>query len=372
MRYLSFPILALFLSASPVAAADKPINLDDLFKALRERVQEEAKPLREPKPKAAADVQDAASMRIISWNIQTWGSSVNPKRQDGYRAILDHMFSENRTARVLSVQELAHEAGAKNFESLLPGGADRWNLSFQDSTDSQDNGFYTQKDVGVDCDRLLFSKGGTPVEPDKEKSLHPARVAHMHVGKLDFTIVTLHLTYEDGNADASRRELRAILDWLTEYYKDPKNDPDVILSGDFNLPTRKGKEQSTRGSEGNWHPVEDIIEEYPLFREEKDKQGRRRAKKTQLIALVDERTSRQKGEPANNYDHFIMSGDLWDEEYVLGSAGPMPANFLHGVEKKLEVYISDHYPISAQFRTSGKGNNRRAVRRDGNGACLAP
>ncbi len=357
---LLLPILA--------AAQDAP-DLDEIYKGLRREVAEQARPLTEPRPVSPAGAKDPLT-RIVSWNIQTWGSNVKEGRRQAYQAILGHMFSEGRSAQVLAVQEVAHAAGAENFTGLLPGGADRWNLSFEDSKDSQDNGFYTLKGVEVDCDRLLFLGTGTAgEEADKGRSLHPARMAHVRVGDFDFTIITLHLTYQDGDADASKRELKEILKWLEGYFATKGHDPDVILVGDFNLPTRRGKSLSNRASEGGWMPVEDILEEHPLFRRELDRQGRRKAKATELTAFVDELTSRHQGEPANNYDHFIVSGDLLDEEFIQGSAGPIPANFLHAVEKEKGVYVSDHYPISAGFRTGGKGNNGRKIKRDGLLAC---
>jgi hypothetical protein len=49
------------------------------------------------------------------------------------------------------------------------------------------------------------------------------------------------LTFKEGNAAESKREMKNVLDWLDVYLKNPKNDPDVIIAGDFNLASDEGK-----------------------------------------------------------------------------------------------------------------------------------
>lgn len=300
--------------------------------------------------------------RIISWNIQTFGRKVNPKRLAAYREILGHMFSTNRSAKIIAVQELSNAHGAAKFSELLPGGGERWNLSFQDTNDSMDNGFFSQKEVKIACEGFLFAKpdrdDGDRYVRNPRKALHPVRYAYMSIGDFDFTAINLHLTFRGGDKSASFEEFKNVLQWIKKYMLGPGADPDIIIMGDFNLDAASLNRR---------------INYYKLFRPRKEAGGRRMAKQTELIALVTEKTSRgTDGSPVNNYDHFILSGDVFDEEYAEGSAGPVPPNFIHKVEKNQGVYLSDHYPISARFKFTGTGNDGRAIKADKAPPCRAP
>ncbi len=299
--------------------------------------------------------------RIISWNVQTFGN-LNPKREAAYD-MLGEMFSKKRSAKILALQEIANDTGSKKFSELLPGGEDRWNKGFQNTNDSQDNGFFTQKSVGVDCEEFLFAREDEEGRHRRrgDRAVHPVRAAHMRVGDFDFTLITLHLTFKGGKTAASAEELKHILRWLEDYFDNPENDPDVILAGDFNMTTEAGATKANKAT------LESVINGFPTFNRVYDKDGKRVPKATEMIPLVDVPTSRYKGEPKNNYDHFIISGDVYDEEYVGGSAGPIPSDFIKAVEKIHDVYVSDHLPISAGFLSKGVGNDGRAIHPDQNG-----
>lgn len=292
--------------------------------------------------------------RIISWNVQTFGGNINPAREKAYAQLLDNMFSSSRSSKILAVQEIANDLGKDIFQKHLPGGADRWNQSFQNTNSSQDNGFFTQRQVAVHCEQFMYAKRGEDgrwrSDPDRIK--HPVRVSHMQVGSFDFTLVNLHLTFHGGDSNASIGELQHVLAWLSDYLADPNSDPDIIISGDFNLDAN-----TLRG----------VIQQWPQFRYEYDERGEVVPKSSMLIALIDEPTSRSRGVPKNNYDHFIMSGDVFYEEYVDGSAGAMTPSLLEAIERKNDVYVSDHLPISAGFYSSGLGNDGRPIGPDATG-----
>ena len=301
--------------------------------------------------------------RIISWNVQTFGK-IKPEREAAFE-MLGAMFSSNRSAKILALQEVANDTGLGKFGDLLPGGKERWSGTFQNTNDSQDNGFFTQKSVTVDCEEFLFARededGRWRRRPELQK--HPARAAHMRVGDFDFTLITLHLTFAAGETDKSGEELRNIFRWLEDYFDNPANDPDVILAGDFNMTTQKGK-----GDSSSKKPVlEDIINDFPTFARMYDSNGKHVPRPTELISLVDVPTSRYKGSPRNNYDHFILSGDVFYEEFAHGSAGPIPSDFIEAAEKAHNIYVSDHLPISAGFQSTGAGNDGEAIKTDQNG-----
>ena len=322
------------------------------------------------KPEASGNQSERSTFRILSWNVQTFGKSMKAKRQKAYESLIEQTFSRNRSVRVLAVQEISSLEIAQNIDTMFPGPDERWKLQAdRDSNDSMDNFFYTRDDVTVDCERILFSGSGM-----REMSKHPARIAHMRVGDFDFTIITLHLTYGHGSTEGTERELRHVLDWVKKYLAKPNADPDVIIVGDFNMPTEAGKAASVRQGDRQWRPIEDILADYPKLRLETDVNGQRQPKATELIPLVDDRTSRSRqngGGPANNYDHFIVTGDLFDEEYVQGSAGVVPPKFIQSIEDKNDVLMSDHYPISAGFRMGGMGNDGHPIKPDGGDAVCS-
>ncbi len=355
-----------FLFAQDQAPAPAPVDsLGPGFEANLSGVLEGVRAARQARPLGTIRPEDALGhgepIRIVSWNLMNFGDGIAVERLKAYKSILEHMFTDSRSAKVLAVQELgSKERGAEKFGDLLPGKEGRWNIGFGDTDDFQDNGFFTRKGIVVNCQKTLFKEGSA-------KSWHPARLGHMRAGNFDFTMVTVHLAFGKDQPGRTQREMKYVLDWLKEYLADPKNDPDVIITGDFNLPTRKGKEGSRRSSQGKWTPIEDIIDEYPEFRSETEANGNGVRKPTALYALVDDQTSRADGEPANNYDHFLLTGDAFDEEYVEGSAGMIPPKFIHRVEGSRDVVVSDHYPITARFRSGGPGNNGKVILPDGPG-----
>ncbi|MBI2362494.1 MAG: hypothetical protein HYV15_03820, partial [Elusimicrobia bacterium] len=144
-------------------------------------------------------------VRILSWNIQTFGTSVSPQREAAYGEILGQMLSATRSARIMALQEIANATGAAKVSGLLPGGTDRWQGSFTNTNDGMDNGFFAARDVGMDCERPLFAERGDDGRwrGDREKMAHPPRAAHIRVGELDFTLITIHLTFKGGDTRES-------------------------------------------------------------------------------------------------------------------------------------------------------------------------
>src|SRR5207302_1876020 len=107
-------------------------------------------------------------------------------------------------------------------------------------------------------------------------------------------------------AELVERDLDAGKGRWTKDFQDSSDAQDNVVAGDFNLPTRAGKGQSRRAGARGWTPIEDVLDAHVL-------RGR-------FKALVDEPTSREDGEAANNYDHFLVSSHLLDTAFVRGSA----------------------------------------------------
>ncbi|MBI5239632.1 MAG: hypothetical protein HY926_04110 [Elusimicrobia bacterium] len=288
-----------------------------------------------PRPALAAGCERAFS--LVSWNIQTFGD-VKPRRQALCASAYSAVISSG--VLVVAAQEVAHIRGLRRLLDLLPGRRD-WRASFADTPDSQDNAILARGGAAIDAHGFLFADGRTGAL-DRGRAVHPVRWAHVRVDDFDFTLVSLHLAFQGGNASASRRELAALLDWLEVYFADPASDPDVVIAGDFNLPTGKGKTLSRRARSRDWTPLEEMIREDGRFAE-----GSHR-----LAVLVDEPTSRPGKIPQNNYDHFILSPGALAR---LVSAGRTPREAVDRADRDLRERVSDHYPITATFCSQGGG-----------------
>ena len=240
---------------------------------------------------------------------------------------------------ICAAQEGANDKGAETLSRQLPNEGRGWTMSFEDTSDSMNNAIYTGPGVRLDCSGNLNLEGVR----------HPPHMAHVTVGDADFTVLSVHLSYNKGDAASSAEELKIIMAWVRAQAAKPGADPDFIVAGDFNLPTGKGKEFSARSGDRSWEPIEEALG-------------------LGYTALVDEPTSRHGREGAsNNYDHFLVSDDFLDEELIV--AGAVSTAEVVMAEKEAGTRASDHFPIALTFRKSGAGPNGKAIALDGASTC---
>jgi len=347
MRPFTLLLLALLCVPAARARADEnvvPVGFFDGAGGLLERLN----PFRKSEGSGPAAAPRGAPMTIVSWNLQTFGQGLTKKhlnRKQAFDQAMPQVLADPSVG-VLAAQEVANDKGAATLQEMLPQSGD-WQQSFQQTDDSMNNGFWV-RDTKIDCQGLLFE--------DRGLSQHPARVAHMRRGDFDFTIITVHLSFDGGHADSSGGELDHVLDWLQAYFAKPGADPDVIVVGDFNLPSRAGR------SKGKGIAVEDFIDQW--------RAGGHRL--PEFVTLVDKPTSRSHGDPAHNYDHFLLSKHLAQTAYVDGSADRVPdavIEAIRAIEAQKSVLISDHFPVQARFYTSGAGADGRPIQPDGAPIC---
>lgn len=282
---------------------------------------------------------------LISWNIQTGGTSTAPDapRPPMVQAALRMMFGG--TYQILAAQEIPNEDSARLLRHLLPGGSTEWQAAFFDTTSMMDNGIWYRSDIVRNDSFPLFVTGWTAggrFEVDSSKTTHPPVVAHFQAGDFDFSLVSLHLTFAEGDTAQSVRELGHLLDYLDWYFDQPDTDPDVIVCGDFNIPSALSG-QTGRGGV----MLDAVFDSDARFRE-----GKRR-----FVVTVHEPTSRSLasagGRPAGNYDHCVLSADTL-EEFI--QARRVDTEILTSHPEDPEVRLtSDHFPVVAFFRTSGDG-----------------
>lgn len=336
LRALSILLVAVSLSAQAQFVGAAPIepsaDLSDTFRHLWDR-------FRGHKPPTQIPAGDGANIgRIISWNVQTLGKKASKGKKDALRLGLGRALAGAGSA-ILAAQEIANDKGAETLSRQLPNEGRGWTMSFEDTSDAMNNAIYTGPGVRLDCSGNLNLEGVQ----------HPPHMAHITVGDADFTLLSVHLSYAKGDASASADELKIIMAWVRAQAAKPGADPDFIIAGDFNLPTGKGKELSTRSGDRSWEPIEEALG--PGF-----------------TALVDEPTSRHgREEAANNYDHFLVSDDFLNEELVV--AGAVNEAEVVMAEKETGTRASDHFPIALTFRKSGQGPNGKPIALDGPSTC---
>lgn len=275
---------------------------------------------------------------IISWNVQNMGEIPSSRRRvasEAYRAVI------TTDVALVAVQEIINPKGLSVLLGLFPGATAQWGASFEDTPSSHDNGLLYRTAIATITAHGFLYADVVLKKPNRSKVLHPARWAHIRVDNFDFTIISLHLTYKQGDTKESKRELLNILAWLEQYFEDPNNDPDVILAGDFNLPSSKGKGLSKRRKEASFMTLDSIIQEHGKFL----------AGPRKLSVLIDEPTSRSRKGAGNNYDHFILTQSLLER---LISADRVPMEIVDKVDAGKYVRVSDHYPIVATFCTQYK------------------
>jgi endonuclease/exonuclease/phosphatase family metal-dependent hydrolase len=286
---------------------------------------------------------------LVSWNIQVGGAAptAGAARPPQVQAALAALFAG--TYQVLAAEEVSSTAHAEKLRQLLPGATSDWSVSFTDTTSDMDNGFWLRTSVALRADDVILHTGARDpaarVLIDADKAKHPPRIGHFTVGDFDFTLIAVHLTFEGGSTTESAREFRHLLDFLDAYFSTAGHDPDVIIAGDFNTPSRLSGQTGQNGV-----TLDGLLDADPRFQV-----GERR-----FVVTVHEPTSRRttgvgKGQPAENYDHFILSADCLEE---LVQARRVDTTVLLDRSGELQPdgsrrLTSDHFPIVAFFRTAG-------------------
>lgn len=300
-----------------------------------------------PTREAVEDVIPPGALALVSWNVQTGATSPNPDalRPQLVRGALGRILDGRY--QILAAQEVANADGAERLRAMLPDGEPAWQALFRDTSARMDNGVWFRGAAGqaVDLGVLFTEAAAADERPDTDpaRAVHPPHAAHFTVGEFDFTLITVHLTFQGGDTEESAREFVVLLDFLDEYFGQEDHDPDVIICGDFNMPSELAGEDGLT--------LDEVLQQ----------DGRFEAGPHALHVLVDEKTSRSPaskgGLPNHNYDHFIVSDDCLEE--LLEARRLNPDVLTDDPRDPKMALTSDHFPIVAYFRTQGD-----RVRRD--------
>jgi uncharacterized protein (TIGR03437 family) len=328
--------------AGPIAQAGIGPEIDARLAQLRR----ERSPAPLPEIPNDRDALPADWLGVLSWNIQVGGTSPTPgaARPPMVQAALRSVFGG--TYQLLAAQEISNGETAEYLRTMLPGGSTVWKSSFIDSTDSMDNAFWYRDTLFLRDSFLLLTTDRTDssgrVIADDSRALHPPHVAQYEVGDFDFTMITLHLTFAEGDTGESVREFRLVLDYLEWYFNQTDHDPDVVICGDFNTPSVLSGETGRNGL-----TLDEVLDRDPRFQT-----GERR-----FVVTVHEATSRSTaangGGPARNYDHCVVSADSL-EEFIQARRVSTTILTDHPEDPELRL-TSDHFPTVAFFKTQGPG-----------------
>jgi deoxyribonuclease-1-like protein len=142
--------------------------------------------------------------------------------------------------------------------------------------------------------------------------------ADFRIGKFDFTLVTVHLTFGDEKTDRQKEAL--ILGDVYDYFqKINGTEQDVIICGDFNIPAYDGAFKSLLKHEDNiFYAIDPTV-----------------------------KTTIGKNGLSSSYDNMFYSYK-YTKEYT-GNSGVF--DFTEGNYKEVRKKISDHLPVFMEFNT---------------------
>lgn len=196
-------------------------------------------------PEAAPGLkQIAVEFRIGTWNLEFLGADGNYRNNLPLRTEADLQAIGRKIVElgvcVLAVQEINDEA---TLRKIAAAAAPSWDVVVG-TTGAWDDGKTAQR-IGFLYDRaavdLLFAEEllALPREQEGLPIFHRVPVTagfrHRKSG-CDLRLVTVHLKAGQKAEDAQKRRLESTLlsAWLETLHKDPAEDQDIVLLGDFN------------------------------------------------------------------------------------------------------------------------------------------
>lgn len=232
------------------------------------------------------------TLRVVSWNVRHYPEKT-PARADESRAAIDAMEAE-----VLALQEIS---GGDRVDMLMETHPRFVSRAFIDHGVRLENAIVAVKGVGVES-----------IAQAAPRMTYPASIAFIDVGALDFTIMSIHTSYGNGDSEAISEELLRLRPSIAAALE---RDGELLVIGDFNLEAPE---------------MERVAKQLGLV----------------FVPAAGGNTT-----SAHAYDHALMSPSLVENHYVEGSGQVLSDAFTFDVEGDPPA-LSDHYPIAYEFRIS--------------------
>jgi endonuclease/exonuclease/phosphatase family metal-dependent hydrolase len=250
--------------------------------------------------------QDRETVRIMSFNIQTFGVSKMAKPE--VVALLVDLVSQADIIAVQEVRSLSADP-VEQFMALLPD-TYRYVIGPRQGRSVSKEQYW----VIYDAEKITVMEEDPWPDADEVFERGPYAVYLKTNGTFDFILLNNHI-----QPRAAEKEIR-ILPQVVAYYTDLWNDPDVIIAGDLN-------------ADGRYFDKALLDSIFP--------------ETEYTIIFTDEDTTVAPSH--NTYDRIIITSSVL--ENFTGSFGVMRFDEMYDfrVYRILPRAVSDHYPIWAEF-----------------------
>ncbi|MFN3240375.1 MAG: endonuclease/exonuclease/phosphatase family protein [Planctomycetota bacterium] len=202
---------------------------------------------------AAVPAQEAVPLKIGTWNLEFLGADPKYRRDTPPRTDEDYArigaFIRELGVSALGVQEIC---GQQPLDKVAAAIGPTWRAVL--GTTGQWSDGLTQQGVGLlynsaqlqllHCEELL----DFPSERDGVNVFHrkPVTACLRHFGTgADFRIAVVHLKAgrKDRDKQKRRAEAQTLREWVDRLQRDPDEDPDIVILGDFNCTYGDAPEQ---------------------------------------------------------------------------------------------------------------------------------
>ena len=184
------------------------------------------------------------TMNLATWNIREFGKKPRTDAAIHYIAEVIGQFD------LVAIVELRNKLG--DLQQVMQILGPYWKMVYSDyisddpGNDERIGYIYDGRSVRftglaaeVNAERLKDKASGEYVS--KISWWRSPYIASFRAGHFDFILITAHIRWGDSEADRSG-ELKALAEWIDQKIKDQGwDDKDIILMGDFNIPSRKSK-----------------------------------------------------------------------------------------------------------------------------------
>ena len=180
------------------------------------------------------------SLNLATWNVRELGKSARLPESIHYIAEILGQFD------VIALTELRAETG--DLERIMDVLGPTWRLVISDyNLDEAGN----EERIGYLYDKRAATFTGLAAEADPGKTRQAGKylssfewwrspyMASFRAGNFDFILLTCHIRWGNGTSDRIE-ELTGLASWVHARANDPRMlDKDLIVMGDFNIPTRR-------------------------------------------------------------------------------------------------------------------------------------
>ncbi len=184
------------------------------------------------------------TLNLATWNIREFGKKPRSEAAIHYIAEILGQFD------LIALAELRDKLG--DLERVLKILGSYWKVVYSDYI-SDSPGNFERIGYLYDGRSVRFTGLAAEVDPERQKNKASGEyvasiswwrspyIASFRAGHFDFVVITAHIRWGSSESDREQ-ELAALAQWIDKKVKEQGwNDRDIILMGDFNIPSRSSK-----------------------------------------------------------------------------------------------------------------------------------